>query len=362
MGIGGQERGTVASGGSAWAGGVDLEQLQDVCLQRWGLWDDRRVGAAGRQQLQPGQRGKDQPPGGPGGAVSPQPIQALGGGDGPADLPLHQAEHQQGQADDGDQGGDASVGLQEHGRDRQWAFEAGVAALDNLLTLVAPQDLGGVSLGGIQVGQQGVPAVGSGLGVQGLLVEVPRQGGLAGGGVGADLGTQDADQLAAGGDGAHAGGDRVGVGVVAAAQPALQPSQVVLGALQLAGAVGLGGLGAGRGPHQHPPHRQDRVAFGLARQGHGVLDDPVAASPLSRLALVTGRDVVDRGGSVGVEGGEGVSGHVGLGGRRDEADLGAPHRPQVGVGDQLGVADQQQPPPARQLLERGHRADDLGDL
>jgi hypothetical protein len=181
-------------------------------------------------------------------------------------------------------------------------------------------------------------------------------------GVGADLGAQDADQLAAGGDGAHPGGDRVVIGVVAAAQPALQPPQVIVGALQLAGPVGGRGLGAGRGPHQHPPQRQDGVSLALAGQGHGVLDDPVAAPPLSRLVLVAGRDVVDRGGSVGVEGGEDLGGHVGLGGRRDEADLGVGHGPQVGVGEQLGVTHQQQPLGAGQLLERGHGADDLGDL
>src|SRR6266542_3426789 len=74
MRIGGQKRGMVASDLSAWAGGVDLEQLQDVCLQGWGLRNDRRVGAAGRGEPQPGQRGEDQPAGGLGGAVSPQPI------------------------------------------------------------------------------------------------------------------------------------------------------------------------------------------------------------------------------------------------------------------------------------------------
>ena len=99
----------MASDRSAWAGGVDLEQLQDVCLQRWGLRDDRRVGAAGREQPQPGQRGKDQPPGGLCGAVGPQPLELARRGDRPADLALHQAEDQQGQADDGDQGGDAPI-------------------------------------------------------------------------------------------------------------------------------------------------------------------------------------------------------------------------------------------------------------
>src|SRR6266542_1613838 len=182
MRIGGQKRGMVASDLSAWAGGVDLEQLQDVCLQGWGLRNDRRVGAAGRGEPQPGQRGEDQPAGGLGGAVSPQPIKLLGGGDRLADLTFDQAEDQQGQADDGDQGGDAPVVFEEHRRHRQRAF-------------VAPQDLGSVRLGGVQVGQQGVPAISGSQGVQGGLVEVPRQGGFAGGGVGGDLGLEDADQL-----------------------------------------------------------------------------------------------------------------------------------------------------------------------
>jgi hypothetical protein len=64
----------------------------------------------------------------------------------------------------------------------------------------------------------------------------------------------------------------------------------------------------------------------------------------------------------GVQGDEGLCGHVGLGRWGDEADLGRDHGGKVGVGDKLGVPDQQQPPPAREFLERGHRPHDLGDL
>jgi len=60
--------------------------------------------------------------------------------------------------------------------------------------------------------------------------------------------------------------------------------------------------------------------------------------------------------------GEHLRGHVGLGSRGDEVHLGGDHGGKVGVGDQLGVPDQQEPPLAGELLERGHRPGDLGDL
>ena len=102
-------------------------------------------------------------------------------GQGLADLPFDQAEDQQGQADHGDQGGDAAVGLQEQRGDREGAFELAVAAFDDVLALVAAEDLGRAGLAGLQVGQQRVPAVGGGLSVDRGLVEVPGQGGFAGG-------------------------------------------------------------------------------------------------------------------------------------------------------------------------------------
>ncbi|MDQ1012174.1 hypothetical protein QFZ82_006659 [Streptomyces sp. V4I23] len=95
-----------------------------------------------------------------------------------ADLALDQGEDQQGQADHGDQGGDAAVVLQEHRRDREGALDVAVSALDGALALIVQQDLGGGGLVGGQVGQQRVPAVDGRFGVDGSLVEGPGQGGL----------------------------------------------------------------------------------------------------------------------------------------------------------------------------------------
>jgi hypothetical protein len=116
------------------------------------------------------------------------------------DLAFYQAEDEQGQADDGDQSGDAPVVLAEQGSDGEGAFERGVAAFYCFLPLVEDQDLGGGSLVGVQIGEQGIPAVGGGLGVDRLLVECPGEGGFAGAGIGARLCLQVGAGPPAGGD------------------------------------------------------------------------------------------------------------------------------------------------------------------
>jgi hypothetical protein len=64
------------------------------------------------------------------------------------------------------------------------------------------------AVGGVEVGEQGVPAVGGRLGGEGVLVEVPAEGGFAAL-VGADVGVQvGADAAGAGND-----GDPVGDGL-----------------------------------------------------------------------------------------------------------------------------------------------------
>src|SRR3982751_5851086 len=91
-------------GSSVWSGelgGVDLQQLQQSGLQRWGLGDDRGVVAAGGNQPQPGQGLEDEPSGGLGGLADVQALEGEVGGDGPADLAFDQAEDQQSQADHG---------------------------------------------------------------------------------------------------------------------------------------------------------------------------------------------------------------------------------------------------------------------
>jgi hypothetical protein len=78
-----------------------------------------------------GERVEDEPAGGDGGASG---VQALDPGlvlfgEGVPGLAFYQAEDEQGQADDGDQGGDAPVALAEQGGDGEGALEGGVAAL-----------------------------------------------------------------------------------------------------------------------------------------------------------------------------------------------------------------------------------------
>ena len=68
------------------------------------------------------------------------------------DLTFYQAEDEQGQADHGDQGGDAPVVLQEEGGDGEGAFERRVAASDRVLSFAGEEYPGGVGLAGIQVG------------------------------------------------------------------------------------------------------------------------------------------------------------------------------------------------------------------
>ena len=77
------------------------------------------------------------------------------------------------------QGGDAPVAFQEVRGDGEGAFELAVAAFHDMLAFVAAENLGGASLAGGQVGQQGVPAVYGGFSVDGILVEVPGLYGFA---------------------------------------------------------------------------------------------------------------------------------------------------------------------------------------
>lgn len=105
-------------------------------------------------------------------AYRPSTLVGVADGQGLPYLAFDQAEDEQGQADDGDQRGDAAVVLQVAGGHGQRAFERGVAAFDGFLAFVEPQDLPGVGLAGIEVGQQRVPAVGC-LSINRVLVEVP---------------------------------------------------------------------------------------------------------------------------------------------------------------------------------------------
>ena len=152
---------------------------------------------------------------------------------GVADLTFDQAEDQQGQADHGDQGGDPAVGLQEQGGDRERAFELAVAALDDVLALVPAENLRRSGLVRVQVGEQGVPAVSGGFGVDRSLIEMPGQRGSAGG-VPGDHGTQIRLDAPSGGDRGNAGGDSAGRGVKPGPGRAHQPVKVFGGFGELA--------------------------------------------------------------------------------------------------------------------------------
>src|ERR1700735_839986 len=129
--------------------------------------DDRGVLPSAGDDLHGGERAEDEPAGGNGG---PSGVEALDLGlvllgEGLPGLAFYQAEDEQGQADDGDQGGDAPVVLQEQGGDGEWSLERRVAAFYRLLPLVEQEDPGCVGLAGVQVGERCVPAVGGGRGV-----------------------------------------------------------------------------------------------------------------------------------------------------------------------------------------------------
>jgi len=69
--------------------------------------------------------------------------------------------------------------VKEQGGDGVRALDRGVAALGGFLAFAEDQDPGGAGLAGIEADEQGVPAVGGGLGIERILVGPPGQGGLA---------------------------------------------------------------------------------------------------------------------------------------------------------------------------------------
>ena len=136
----------ISLGEPAGSADVDVEEVQQPGLDAGGFGDHGGVAVVGGDQPQVGEGLEDGPAGGSGGggAVAGQAGYHLAvGAQGFADLPLGQAEDQQGQADHGDQGSDAAVGLQEQGGDREGAFELAVAAFDGVLALVAAETSAG---------------------------------------------------------------------------------------------------------------------------------------------------------------------------------------------------------------------------
>src|SRR5438552_9255059 len=263
-------------------GGIDFEESEESELDVVGAGNAGWSAPGGGDESDAGQGGEDVAGGGPGGtAFGVEADHGALWGDGEADLAFDEAEDEQGQADDGDESGDAPVVLEVHGGDGQRSFEVPVASLDRFLALVAAQDFGGVGLGRVEVGQQGVPAVGGGLGVDGGLIEGPHQGrlGLV---VAADVGLQVGLDFAVSADLGDPGGDCVGVGVVAAAQSPLEPFEVVSGSVEFLGPGVSGRVGPSRGPHEDPAQPQVGIGLAFAGQDHGVFDDPVAAPLFGR--------------------------------------------------------------------------------
>src|SRR5512142_1939389 len=107
---------------------VGLQKIQQSLLDWCGLWDDGRLITGGWDEAYAGQGEEDQPAGGPGGRSGVQAGNLGCRGDLGADAAFDEAEHQQCQADHGDQGFDAPVVLQEQWRDRQRSLVVSVAA------------------------------------------------------------------------------------------------------------------------------------------------------------------------------------------------------------------------------------------
>src|ERR1035437_10252495 len=190
---------------------------------------------------------------GPGGGVGQ--VQAVEGGEGGdagagggAQFGLDQPEDQQRDADDGDEGFDPVVVVQEHGPDPDGLLEVTVALFRDPLVLVDLQHIEGgqrrAAAGAGQVGGQGIQAVqGAGGGDRGG-VAGPGDDGLAGPGAGAHL------EQVRGFAGEDPGDLRVDLPaglVVAAAQPVGDPAQGGLGLVQgaLAGLADGGGFFGG---------------------------------------------------------------------------------------------------------------------
>ena len=60
-----------------------------------------------------------------------------------ADGAFDESVEQEGEADHGDERGEAAVAVEEDGPDGEWSFEVGEAALDQVLALVGSEELVG---------------------------------------------------------------------------------------------------------------------------------------------------------------------------------------------------------------------------
>ncbi|MFF9511438.1 hypothetical protein ACF1BU_34770 [Streptomyces sp. NPDC014724] len=159
---------------------VGVEEIEEVELDAAVDLDGWRVDDVADSQGEFAEVVEDHPAGGADAAVVRiEAGHGLVGAECSSDLPLDEAEDEQGRADDLDRRGDAPVVLHEDRCDRQGAFEVVVSAFDGALALVVDQYLVRAGLLGREAGDERVPAVDGCFGLEYLLVEVPGQAGGA---------------------------------------------------------------------------------------------------------------------------------------------------------------------------------------
>ncbi len=100
---------------SAGGDGIDAEEVEDACSHSLWRRDNGRPGGRCRDEWEATEGFEDEPSGRTGLGTAGEAGHGHLGGDGVADLALHEAEDQQGQADDAEQRFDAPVVLQEDG-------------------------------------------------------------------------------------------------------------------------------------------------------------------------------------------------------------------------------------------------------
>src|SRR5260221_5960069 len=146
---------SLVSGGFLGPGQRDVQQCEDGPLDGGELVEDGAGGGVG--EVQPVEGGEGGAGGGDGGAAFGQDAgQGDSGAECGAQLGFDQPEDEQRDADDGDEGLDPVVVVQEHGPDPQGLLEVAVALLDDPLVLVDFQDVqGGQRAAVVVAGQVG---------------------------------------------------------------------------------------------------------------------------------------------------------------------------------------------------------------
>src|SRR5260221_3482434 len=174
---------SLVSGGFLGPGQRDVQQCEDGPLDGGELVEDGAGGGVG--EVQPVEGGEGGAGGGDGGAAFGQDAgQGDSGAECGAQLGFDQPEDEQRDADDGDEGLDPVVVVQEHGPDPQGLLEVAVALLDDPLVFVDFQDVQGGQRAAVvvagKVGGQRVQPVEPACGGGRLPGRGPRHPGFAG--------------------------------------------------------------------------------------------------------------------------------------------------------------------------------------